>query len=116
MKARLEYLRDTYQIRENDFLSFDAMRHGAQCVGRVIRGKSDYGIMVFCDKRFSRQDKKSKLPKWILSEVTDSCCNLSTDMAITTAKKFFKTIAQDQQVESLGISLWNEDQVNKFNM
>ncbi len=50
LKARLEYLRDVYQIRENDFLTFDAMRHGAQCVGRVIRGKSDYGVMVFADK------------------------------------------------------------------
>lgn len=26
------------------------MRHAAQCVGRVIRGKTDYGIMVFADK------------------------------------------------------------------
>lgn len=50
LKARLEYLRDTYGIRENDFLTFDAMRHGAQCLGRVIRGKSDYGLMVFADK------------------------------------------------------------------
>lgn len=38
------------QIRENDFLTFDAMRHAAQCVGRAIRGKTDYGIMVFADK------------------------------------------------------------------
>lgn len=38
------------QIRENDFLTFDAMRHAAQCVGRVIRGKTDYGIMIFADK------------------------------------------------------------------
>lgn len=38
------------QIRENDFLTFDAMRHAAQCVGRAIRGKTDYGIMIFADK------------------------------------------------------------------
>ena len=50
MQARLEYLRDQYQIRENDFLTFDAMRHAAQCVGRAIRGKTDYGVMVFADK------------------------------------------------------------------
>lgn len=37
LKARLEYLRDQFQIRENDFLTFDAMRHAAQCVGRAIR-------------------------------------------------------------------------------
>jgi DNA excision repair protein ERCC-2 len=50
LKARLEYLRDQFQIKENDFLTFDAMRHAAQCVGRCIRGKTDYGIMVFADK------------------------------------------------------------------
>jgi DNA excision repair protein ERCC-2 len=50
LKARLEFLRDTYKIRENDFLTFDAMRHAAQCVGRVLRGKSDYGLMIFADK------------------------------------------------------------------
>ncbi|MEQ2206489.1 General transcription and DNA repair factor IIH helicase subunit XPD [Xenoophorus captivus] len=50
LKARLEYLRDQFQIRENDFLTFDAMRHAAQCVGRAIRGKTDYGLMIFADK------------------------------------------------------------------
>ncbi|KAJ1945080.1 TFIIH/NER complex ATP-dependent 5'-3' DNA helicase subunit, partial [Linderina pennispora] len=34
LKARLEYLRETHQIRENDFLTFDAIRHASQCVGR----------------------------------------------------------------------------------
>lgn len=38
LKARLEYMRDQYRIRENDYLTFDAMRHAAQCVGRVLRG------------------------------------------------------------------------------
>ena len=50
LKARLEFLRDNFRIRENDFLTFDAMRHAAQCVGRVLRGKTDYGLMVFADK------------------------------------------------------------------
>ncbi|KAI9292133.1 DNA repair helicase [Neoconidiobolus thromboides FSU 785] len=50
LKARLEYLREEHQIKENDYLSFDAMRHAAQCVGRVLRGKTDYGLMVFVDK------------------------------------------------------------------
>jgi Rad3-related DNA helicase len=49
-QARLEFMRDKYQVKEKDFLTFDAMRTAAQCVGRVIRGKNDYGIMVFADK------------------------------------------------------------------
>ena len=46
----MEYLRDAYRIRESEFLGFDAMRNAAQCVGRVLRGKTDWGLMVFADK------------------------------------------------------------------
>lgn len=49
LKARLDYLLDEYQIREGDFLTFDALRHAAQCIGRAIRGKTDYGIMCLVD-------------------------------------------------------------------
>ena len=70
------------QIRENDFLTFDAMRHAAQCVGRALRGKTDYGIMIFADKRFSRADKRTKLPRWIQEHLKDSLCNLSTEEAV----------------------------------
>ncbi|KAG8956981.1 hypothetical protein FRC00_004634 [Tulasnella sp. 408] len=49
-RARLEYLRDAYRIREAEFLGFDAMRNAAQCVGRALRGKTDWGLMVFADK------------------------------------------------------------------
>ncbi len=45
-RARLEYLAETFQIKENDYLAFDAVRQAAQCVGRVIRSKADYGMMV----------------------------------------------------------------------
>ncbi len=34
---------ETFQIKENDYLTFDAIRQAAQCVGRVIRSKADYG-------------------------------------------------------------------------
>ena len=106
LKARLEFLRETYRIRENDFLSFDAMRHAAQCLGRVLRGKDDYGIMVLADRRF--QKKRSQLPKWIAQAMLDSETSLSTEMAVSVAKKFLKTLAQpfaakDQE----GISTWS---------
>jgi len=50
LRARLEYLREQFDIKENDFLTFDAMRQAAQCVGRALRGKTDYGLMIFADK------------------------------------------------------------------
>nr|CAG8465117.1 15422_t:CDS:10 [Entrophospora candida] len=107
LKARLEFLRDNYQIRENDFLTFDAMRHAAQCVGRVLRGKTDYGLMIFADKRFGRADKRNKLPKWINQHITDIAINLSTDMALVIAKKFLRSMAQPFEHDKFGISLWS---------
>ncbi|KAK1131596.1 General transcription and DNA repair factor IIH helicase subunit XPD [Melipona bicolor] len=114
LKARLEYLRDQFQIRENDFLTFDAMRHAAQCVGRAIRGKTDYGIMVFADKRFSRMDKRSKLPKWIQEHLTDSLCNLSTEEAVQISKRWLRQMAQPFTRENqLGLSLLTREQLEK---
>lgn len=108
LKARLEFLRDNYFIRENDFLTFDAMRHAAQCLGRVLRGKEDYGIMVLADKRFARADKRSKLPKWIQQYIAEGATNLSTDMSVVLAKKFLRAMSQpfttkDQE----GTSWWD---------
>merc|ERR1711937_896431 len=47
LRARMEFMREHYQIKESEFLNFDAMRQASQCMGRVIRSKRDYGIMVF---------------------------------------------------------------------
>lgn len=113
LKARLEFLRDHFQIRENDFLSFDAMRHAAQCLGRVLRGKDDYGIMVLADRRFGK--KKAQLPKWIGQALYDSDTNMSTDMALATAKKFLRSLAQPTNPQDQeGVSVWNLEQLEQF--
>ena len=116
-QARLEYLRDTYQIRENDFLTFDAMRHAAQCVGRALRGKTDYGIMVFADKRFARNDKKGKLPIWIQEHLKDSMCNLSTEESMQISRKWLRQMAQPfTREDQLGISLLTFEQLQTEEM
>ncbi|CAD6334665.1 unnamed protein product [Miscanthus lutarioriparius] len=69
-------------------------RQAAQCVGRVIRSKADYGMMIFADKRYSRHNKRSKLPGWILSHLHDAHLNLSTDMALHIAREFLRRMAQ----------------------
>ncbi|CAN3374736.1 hypothetical protein DIURU_002284 [Diutina rugosa] len=113
LKARLEFMRDHYQIRENDYLSFDAMRHAAQCLGRVLRGKDDYGIMVLADRRFAR--KKNQLPKWIAQALNDGDTNLSTDVALATAKKFLRTLAQPvNPKDQEGVSVWNHQQLLEY--
>ena len=112
LKARLEFLRETYRIRENDFLSFDAMRHAAQCLGRVLRGKDDYGVMVLADRRF--QKKRGQLPKWIAQALYESDTALSTDMAVAAAKKFLKGMAQPfTSREQDGISTWSAQDLER---
>lgn len=113
LKARLEFLRDNFRIKENDFLTFDAMRHAAQCVGRVLRGKSDYGLMVFADKRFARADKRSKLPKWIAQYIEPVFNNLSMDMAIVESKRFMRSMGQAFPAGKNGISLWDLEDIER---
>ncbi|KAK2739654.1 DNA-dependent ATPase of the nucleotide excision repair factor 4 complex [Myotisia sp. PD_48] len=112
LKARLEFLRENYRIRENDFLSFDALRHAAQCLGRVLRGKDDYGVMVLADRRF--QKKRNQLPKWISQAMLESETNLSTDMAVATAKSFLRSMAQPFKAKDQdGISTWSLADLNR---
>ena len=78
LQARLEYLRDQFQIRENDFLTFDAMRHAAQvsvptpvantilvcvCVCRCCEGN-----LLYTSKAELRQKPRSKEPILYISQ------------------------------------------------
>jgi len=115
LRARLEYLREHNNIRENDFLTFDAMRHAAQCVGRALRGKTDYGVLLFADKRFARADKRSKLPKWIQEHLVDSNCNLSTEEACQVTRPWLRYMAQPfTREDQLGKSLLTQQQAAQF--
>jgi len=100
-RARLEYLQTQHQIREQDFLNFDALRQVSQCAGRVIRSQLDYGLMIFADTRYNRQDKRTKLPKWILQCLGEDQKNLSTDTAIGQVKHFLRVMAQPMDQNSL---------------
>lgn len=94
LRTRLDYLLTRFQIREADFLTFDAMRQTAQCVGRVIRSKTDYGIVILADARFARNDKRSKLPGWVLQFMQSAHLNLSTDAALGVLRTFLRQMAQ----------------------
>lgn len=62
--------------------------------------------MIFADKRFSRQDKRSRLPKWIQEHLSDSNCNLSTEEAMQTARRWLRQMAQPfSREDQLGVSL-----------
>ncbi|KRX94010.1 TFIIH basal transcription factor complex helicase XPD subunit, partial [Trichinella pseudospiralis] len=117
IRARLEYLRDQFNIKENDFLTFDAMRQAAQCVGRALRNKTDYGLMIFADKRYSRSDKREKLPKWIQEQLSASNLDLSIEEALQISKRWLRTMAQPfTQNDQLGISMLNQKQITDEQM
>ncbi|KAI8463211.1 MAG: hypothetical protein J3K34DRAFT_496282 [Monoraphidium minutum] len=111
LRARLEYLRTTFNIQESDYLSFDALRQAAQCMGRVIRSKADYGLMVLADKRYQRADKRDKLPPWITQHLKDAHLNLSTDMLLVVTRDFMRAMAQPYDRGAIGKSLFSLEQV-----
>nr|XP_027198032.1 general transcription and DNA repair factor IIH helicase subunit XPD-like [Dermatophagoides pteronyssinus] len=80
LKARLLFLKKHFQLEEGEFLSFDAMRQASQCLGRVIRNKADYGLMVLADYRYAKPDKLNKFPEWVVSAITSSRKNIALNM------------------------------------
>eukprot|EP01053_Blabericola_migrator_P013469 Blabericola_migrator_1__13468@NODE_973_length_5857_cov_179_640933_g675_i0_p1_GENE_NODE_973_length_5857_cov_179_640933_g675_i0NODE_973_length_5857_cov_179_640933_g675_i0_p1_ORF_typecomplete_len839_score174_65Helicase_C_2/PF13307_6/9e48DEAD_2/PF06733_15/3_2e31HBB/PF06777_11/1_7e19HBB/PF06777_11/2e06HBB/PF06777_11/2_6e03ResIII/PF04851_15/1_8e10DEAD/PF00270_29/0_22DEAD/PF00270_29/2_5e02RVT_N/PF13655_6/0_065PhoH/PF02562_16/0_24PhoH/PF02562_16/8_5e03PhoH/PF02562_16/8_2e02AAA_22/PF13401_6/24AAA_22/PF13 len=94
LKARLDFMRENYGVAENTFLSFDAMRQAAQCVGRVIRSKIDYGLMIFADFRYGKTDKKEKMPEWIVACMDPHHLSLSVDVAVAIARRFLLEMSQ----------------------
>jgi DNA excision repair protein ERCC-2 len=74
-------------------------------------------LFVGCEKltqqRFARQDKRSKLPRWINQYITDAHSNLSTDMAVVLAKKFIRQISQPFDHTQTGISLWTLEDIEE---
>lgn len=111
LRARLEYMRSTLNIREGDYLSFDAMRQTAQCAGRVIRNKNDYGVVVLADKRYVRADKKNKLPQWILDMMPDSHIDLDTQAALSVSRMYLRAMAQPLGESEVETALLTEKQV-----
>lgn len=113
LKARLTYMRDSYSIRDDDFLTFDALRQSAQCIGRVIRSKTDYGIVILADSRYNRQDTRQRFPNWIKQFVRDSYLNLTTDVAIEQMKTFLRVMGQSIDHSQLRKILYNEKEIRE---
>ncbi len=111
LRARMAFMLEKYQIREQDFLVFDALRQAAQCVGRVIRSKEDYGIVILADFRYNKQDKRSKLPQWVQQFMRDSSLNMSTDVAMDSIKAFLKLMGQPIDRKALDDIVMSQEQV-----
>jgi DNA excision repair protein ERCC-2 len=124
------------QISEAEYLNFDALRQTTQCLGRIIRSKKDYGLMVLADARYSRADIRSKLPRWIqnflksgglgtfslgpgsndIAPVTGGGINtsLSIDAAIGQVKGFLLSMATPHDIRfDYGTVLLNQVQAHQ---
>ena len=71
VQARADYIHQKLGILKEDFLVFDAMRAASQCVGRLLRSKKDYGVVVMADRRYAKKECRSQMPHWI-NEYIDS--------------------------------------------
>jgi DNA excision repair protein ERCC-2 len=96
-------------------LPVDALRQVSQCVGRVIRSKTDYGLVILADSRYQRHDKRGKLPKWILQFMHDAYLNLSTDTALSHVKQFLRLMGQPVDQDALQSVLLTLEEVNRMN-
>lgn len=114
LNARLEFMRLHYQIKESDFLTFDAIRQAAQCVGRVIRSKTDYGIVILADERYNRFDKRSKFPPWIKNFIRDERLKLSTDVAVDQMRQFLRQLGQPLDRQQLLSSLIDDTKLRQL--
>ncbi len=86
---------DNKQIRDrNEFFEFDTMRQVAQCLGRVMRKKTDYGLMILADSRFMRAGKYEKLPEWIKRCLENQNINITFEMIFNTASNFFRRMGR----------------------
>ena len=92
------------------------MRQAAQCVGRIIRSKKDYGVIVFADKRYGSADKRSKLPQWVLQFLPDSHLSVAADASVHLTRSFIKSMSQARPLnEGLGKSLLSVGHIEAIN-
>lgn len=94
--SRIEFLEKNYGITQKQFLHFDAMKQVAQCLGRVVRGKSDYGLMILADRRYDN-DKLNLLPLWIKRFLKPDHIELQTKIGVNIAKKFFISMERPEK-------------------
>ena len=90
------------------------MRHAAQCVGRAIRGKTDYGVLIFADRRFGKSDKRTKLPRWIQEHIVSGSYNMSIEEGVAKIRRWFPYMGQPMKKEDqLGVSLVSQEMLKK---
>jgi UDP-N-acetylglucosamine enolpyruvyl transferase len=71
-------------------------------------------VVILADSRFNRQDKRSKLPPWIINFMKESSLNLSTEVAVEQIKHFLRQMGQEIDQTALRTILLDVEQVNRL--
>ena len=111
LKARLEYARGKFGVSESDYLNFDAMRSAAQCIGRVLRTKQDYGLMILADRRYSSHGKRDKLPAWIAQRIKPGNVDLSVDVLGQIGRHWFREMGHEIGEGVIEQVTWGEQEI-----
>lgn len=70
------------------------MRQCAQCLGRVMRKKTDYGLMILADNRFTKAGKYEKLPEWIKKCLDHQNINVTYEAVFHISSNFFRKMGR----------------------
>ena len=97
VQTRAEFAEVEYGINKHEFLLFDAMRAASQCVGRLLRSKNDYGIVIMADKRYAREQLRDQLPHWIKQFIDENKVTTTIEQAIEQTRSFLLQMAQPFQ-------------------
>ena len=89
-----EYANDRHSSEKtylagSEWYKLEAYRAVNQAIGRVIRHKTDYGAIIFLDKRFAEASMQSNLSDWVKKSIVDSQSNYEKSMRKISC--FFKT-------------------------
>ncbi|GJQ13595.1 hypothetical protein GpartN1_g5386.t1 [Galdieria partita] len=69
--------------------ALQAFRSLNQAIGRCIRHKNDYGVIILLDKRYTRKETLSNLPKWLAQQIRMATCH---EEAIAMISRFIPQI------------------------
>lgn len=84
------------KITGSDWYKHEALRQVNQSIGRLIRHKNDYGVILLFDERYQKQHNKALITKWLRDSLTSKVMN---DEFIEEIKSFFKTMTKEQGEE-----------------
>jgi len=67
LKAKIDYIEKTkvFASGSMEFYENQCMKAVNQCIGRAIRHRDDFAVIVLMDSRYSKPSIHAKLPKWI---------------------------------------------------